>query len=102
MDVAAIVEPAVPMGTPLAASIRNWSAAPMAAPPGTALATAAPAIWEVAATNQSVWGRAIRMSHHMQTKLPTWKPSMTTNQGHEMVCSSVQRSRTSRIFGRSR
>jgi hypothetical protein len=66
IDVAAIVEPAMPMRTPLAASIRNWRAAPIAAPPGTALVTAAPAIWELAAVNQSACGSATRISHHMQ------------------------------------
>jgi hypothetical protein len=102
IEVAAMVAPAVPIRTPLAASMRNCRAAPMAAPPGTAFVTAAPAIWDVAAVNQSVWGSATRISHHMQANAPASKPSITTNQGHEIDRSSVQASKTSRSLGSSR
>lgn len=66
---------------PLADNMRNCRAAPTAAPPGTVFDTAAPASCAVPAVNQDTSGRAIRMSHHMQTKLPISNRIITTSQG---------------------
>ena len=59
---------------PLVASIRNWVAAPAAAPPGTISEMALPASWAVMTENQALVRRAMRWSEKVHRK---WIPSAT-------------------------
>ncbi len=60
---------------PLTASIRNWVAAPAAAPPGTMSEMALPASWAVITENQALVRRAMRWREKVHRK---WIPSATT------------------------
>ena len=60
---------------PAVPSIRNWTAAPAAAPPGTMREMALPASWAVITANQALVRRAIRWRENVQAK---WAPSATT------------------------
>ena len=53
---------------PLAASIRNWTAAPTAAPPGMTRVIALPASWEVMTGNHALVRRARRCKANVQMK----------------------------------
>ena len=59
---------------PLTASIRNCTAAPAAAPPGTISEMALPASWAVITENHALVRRAMRCSEKVQAK---WAPSAT-------------------------
>ena len=53
---------------PLTASIRNWVAAPAAAPPGTISEMALPANWAVITENHALVRRAMRWREKVHTK----------------------------------
>ena len=59
---------------PLTASMRNWTAAPAAAPPGTIREMAFPESWAVITENHALVRRAILCSENVHTK---WAPSAT-------------------------
>ena len=67
MAVAVRAAPAEPFSTPDTDSIRQPVAAPIAAPPGTVFETALETSCEVPATNHETWGRATRVSAHIET-----------------------------------
>ena len=72
----AVSPPTASVGSiPVAASIRNWVAAPAAAPPGTINEMALPASWAVITENQALVRRAMRWREKVQTK---WAPSATS------------------------
>ena len=62
---------AVAVSFPEAASMRNWVAAPKAAPPGTTRLMAFPASCDVATENQALVRSAIRCSAMVQAKCAT-------------------------------
>ena len=79
---------------PLTASMRNCTAAPAAAPPGTMREMALPASWAVMTENQALVRRAMRCKENVQTK---WAPSDTRagmNQNRARVCSWGQALKT--------
>ncbi len=76
---------------PLTASIRNCTAAPAAAPPGTMREMELPASWAVTTENHALVRRAMRWREKVQAK---WAPSASmagtnhsrlrvANRGHE-------------------
>ena len=80
IDVAVSAAPAEPRSTPETDNIRNPVAAPMAAPPGTTLATAFDVSCAVEATNHVTFGSATRVSSHAHAYEPTSHNKIATNQ----------------------
>ncbi len=87
---------------PLTASIRNCTAAPAAAPPGTMREMALPASWAVITANQALVRRAMRWREKVQAK---WAPSATRagmNQSRSRVASRGQEWKTAKSSGSTR
>ncbi len=87
---------------PLVASMRNWAAAPAAAPPGTMSEMALPASWAVITENHALVRRAMRWREKVQMK---WTPSASKagmNQSRLRVTSRGQAWNTSMTSGSTR
>ena len=87
---------------PLEASIRNWVAAPAAAPPGTIREMALPASWAVITENQALVRKAMRWREKVQRK---WIPSAISagmNQSRFSVTSLGQSWKTAMSSGSTR
>ena len=99
----AVRPPTASVGSmPLTASIRNWAAAPAAAPPGTINEMALPASWAVITENQALVRRAMRWSEKVHTK---WAPSAISagmNQSRLSVTSLGQEWNTAMSSGSTR
>ena len=87
---------------PAAASIRNWVAAPKAAPPGTIRLMALPASCDVATENQALVRSAIRCSAMVQVKCATCKTTARANQTGSSDVSLGQEAKTSVRLGNTR
>ena len=88
------------MSIPLAASIRNCTAAPTAAPPGTMRVIALPASWDVTTGNHSLVRRASRCRANVQQKWAISAPIASANQRGSRVDSRGQDANTSVIAGK--
>jgi hypothetical protein len=87
---------------PAVPSIRNWTAAPAAAPPGTMSEMALPDSWAVITANQALVRRAMRWRAKVQAK---WAPSATTagmNHSRLRVARRGHECRTDRMLGATR
>ena len=87
---------------PAVPSIRNWTAAPAAAPPGTISEMALPASWAVMTANQALVRRAIRWRENVQAK---WAPSASRagrNHSRLRVARRGHEWRTDRMLGATR
>ena len=87
---------------PAAASIRNWVAAPKAAPPGTIRLMAFPDSCEVVTENQALVRSAIRCSAMVQAKCATWSRTAKVNQIGSSEVSFGNESKTSARLGNTR
>ena len=87
---------------PLAASIRNWTAAPTAAPPGMMRVTALPASWEVTTGNHALVPRARRCTANVQAKWRISAPIAAKSHQGCRVDRRGQEASTSVIAGNTR
>ena len=87
---------------PLAASIRNWTAAPTAAPPGMTRVIALPASWEVMTGNQALVRRARRCTANVQVKCAISAPIAAMSHQGFRVDRRGQDASTSVIAGNTR
>jgi hypothetical protein len=87
---------------PLAASIRNCTAAPTAAPPGTIRVMALPASWDVTTGNQPLVRRASRCSANVQVKCAISAATARVNHRGSRVDRRGQEAKTSVIVGNTR
>ncbi len=91
-----------PVSIPLAASIRNWTAAPTAAPPGMTRVIALPASWEVMTGNHALVCNARRCSANVQAKWATSAPIAAMSHQGFRVDRRGQDASTSVIAGNTR
>ena len=87
---------------PAVLSMRNWTAAPAAAPPGTVSEMALPASCAVMTANHALVRSAMRWSENVQAK---WAPSATTagmNHNRLSVARRGHEWRTDRMLGATR
>ena len=90
------------MSFPLAASIRNWAAAPTAAPPGMIRVIALPASVEVTTGNHALVRRARRCRANVQVKWATWNATARMSHHGCKVDSRGQDANTSVMAGNTR
>ena len=90
------------MSRPLVASIRNCTAAPTAAPPGTMRVIALPASWDVMTGNHALVRRASRCSANVQAKWAISAPTATANHHGFRVDRRGQDASTSVMAGNTR
>ena len=90
------------MSRPLAASIRNCTAAPTAAPPGTIKVIALPASWEVMTGNHALVRSASRCRANVQVKCAISAATATVNHRGSRVDRRGQDAKTSVIVGNTR
>ena len=83
----AVVNPAAacPGGVPDVTSMRYWSAAPIAPPPGAILASELPASCEAITGRQAGAWIAIRCSHHMHASAAAWRSAMTASHAERQL-----------------
>ncbi len=93
---------AVAGSLPAAASMRNWVAAPKAAPPGTIRLMAFPDSCDVVTENQAVVRSAIRCKAMVQAKCATWSAMAIENQIGSSEDSLGKASKTSARLGKTR
>ena len=87
---------------PAAASMRNWVAAPKAAPPGTMRLMALPDSCDVVTENHALVRSAIRCNAMVQVKCATWSARAKMNQIGSREVSFGKESKTSARLGKSR
>ena len=87
---------------PLVASMRNWTAAPTAAPPGMISVIALPASRDVTTGNHALVRSASRCSANVQMKWAISAPTATANHRGSRVDRRGQDANTSVIAGNTR
>ena len=87
---------------PAVPSIRNWTAAPAAAPPGTTSEMAFPASCAVITANQALVRRAIRWSENVQAKCRPSDTMAGTNHNRLSVTRRGHEWKTDRMLGKTR
>ena len=87
---------------PAAASMRNWVAAPKAAPPGTMRLMALPDSCDVVTENHALVRSAIRCNAMVQVKCATWSARAKMNQIGSREVSFGKESKTAARLGKSR
>ena len=87
---------------PLTASMRNCTAAPAAAPPGTISEMALPANWAVITENHALVRRAMRCSEKVQKKWITSATNAGMNQSRLSVASLGHALNTASTLGATR
>ncbi len=93
---------AVAGSLPAVASMRNWVAAPKAAPPGTIRLIAFPESCDVVTEYQALVRRAIRCSAMVHTKCATWNTTAIENQIGSSELSLGKESNTAARLGKTR
>ena len=87
---------------PASASIRNWVAAPKAAPPGTMRLMALPDSCDVVTENHALVRSAIRCSAMVQVKCATWSARAKVNQIGSSEVSFGKEPKTAARLGKTR
>ena len=87
---------------PLVASIRNCTAAPTAAPPGTMRVIALPASWDVMTGNHALVRKASRCNANVQVKCAISAATAAVNHHGSRVDRRGQDARTSVMAGNTR
>ena len=82
--------------------MRNWVAAPKAAPPGTIRLMAFPDSCDVVTENHAVVRRAIRCRAMVHVKCATWRASASANQMGSSDVSFGKASKTAARLGKRR